>query len=62
MELPNPTHPYRIKVILLSNDGGRTWIVSRQYYAVDLKTDKFVDIQLQGETLISPPKEGDDVR
>lgn len=61
MQLPTK-NPYRLKAILLSNDGGKTWIISRQYYLVDLKTDKFADIQLQGEVLESPSKDNDHVR
>ncbi len=62
MKLPT-TGAYRLKAILLTHDGGKTWIVARQYYVVDLKADKFIDIQTQGEILVeSPTKDEDHVR
>ena len=53
----------KAKVILLSNDGGKTWVVSRSYYVVDVETDEFVRLTIQGDRLITEPtKDNDHVR
>jgi len=38
----------KLKAILLSHDGGRSWIVSRQYYLTDLDTNLILDESMQG--------------
>jgi len=43
--------PLKLKAIMLSNDGGRTWSVIRQYYLVDLRTGQFLDEELLGTRL-----------
>jgi hypothetical protein len=62
MDLPNPSRPYRLKATLISHDGGRTWIITRQYYLVDLAADQFLNIELQGQALVFLKRESDDVR
>ena len=60
MDLPNKL---KAKVVLLSNDGGKTWVVSRSYYVVDVETDQFVRLTIQGDRLIAEPtKDNDHVR
>lgn len=55
-------NPLKLKAILLSNDGGKTWIVSRQYFLVDLREDQFRNESLQGQTLVIKTEDGDHVR
>lgn len=50
----------KAKVILLSNDGGKTWVVSRSYYVVDVQTDEFVRLTIQGDRLIAESAKGND--
>jgi hypothetical protein len=38
----------KLKAVLLSHDGGRSWIVSRQYYLTDLETNLLLDESVQG--------------
>ena len=60
MDLPKKL---KAKVILLSSDGGKTWVVSRSYYVVDVQTDMFVDYPMQGDALIAEQtKDSDHVR
>ena len=41
-------NPIKLKAVLLSDDGGKTWIISRQYYLTDLRTNRFLETLLQG--------------
>ena len=60
MELPKKL---KAKVVLLSNDGGKSWVVSRSYYVVDVQTDEFIRLTIQGDRLIAEPtKDNDDGR
>jgi hypothetical protein len=38
----------KLKAILLSHNGGRSWIVGRQYYLTDLETNLLLDESVQG--------------
>jgi hypothetical protein len=38
----------RLKASLISNDGGKTWVVSRQYYVCDIASDSLLDVHLTG--------------
>ena len=38
----------KLKAVLLSNDCGRTWVVSRQYYLTNLETNGLMNESLQG--------------
>lgn len=38
----------RLKASLISSDGGKTWVVSRQYYVCDIISDRLLDIRLTG--------------
>jgi hypothetical protein len=42
-------HPLKLKAILLSDDGGKTWLLVRQYYLTDVTTNRFLDDLLQGK-------------
>jgi len=42
-------HPLKLKAILLSDDGGKTWMLVRQYYLTDVTTNRFLDDLLQGK-------------
>ena len=55
------TPPLKLKAVLISDDGGQTWIVMKQYYLVDLRSDSFISTFLQGrkfrlEDQTCPPK------
>lgn len=41
----------KLKAVLLSNDGGRSWVVSRQYYLTNLETNGLMNESLQGISL-----------
>ena len=42
-------HPsLKLKAILLSHDGGRSWMVGRQYYLTDLESNQLLDESMQG--------------
>ena len=38
----------KLKAVLQSVDGGRTWIVTRQHYLTDLDNDQMLDESMQG--------------
>ncbi len=38
----------KLKAVLLSRDGGRSWMVGRQYYLTDLETNRLLDESMQG--------------
>jgi hypothetical protein len=38
----------KLKAMLLSHDGGRSWIVGRQYYLTDLETNLLLNESMQG--------------
>ena len=38
----------KLKALLLSQDGGETWLLLRQYYLTDLNSGQFLDILMQG--------------
>ena len=42
------TDSAKLKAVLLTQDGGRTWLVVRQYYLTDLATTEFLDESVQG--------------
>lgn len=46
MNLPKTT--LMLRAHLLSIDGGRTWVVSRQYFLRDMKTNQFLNNELEG--------------
>jgi hypothetical protein len=49
----------RLKAVLLSEDGGDTWLVIRQFYCADLQTNQIVPgLELPGMRLktISKPE------
>jgi len=42
------TRALKLKAVLLSHDGGRSWTVGRQYYLTDLETNLLLDESMQG--------------
>ncbi|MCJ7485801.1 MAG: hypothetical protein MUQ25_06485 [Candidatus Aminicenantes bacterium] len=42
-------HPLKLKAIFISDDGGKTWMLVRQYYLTDVTTNRFLDDLLQGK-------------
>ena len=42
-------HPLKLKSIMVSEDGGKTWLLVRQYYLTDVSTNSFLDDLLQGK-------------
>jgi hypothetical protein len=42
--------PLKLKCILLTEDGEK-WLCIRQFYATDLITNEFLDVQFQGMKL-----------
>ena len=38
----------KLKAVLLSTDGGQTWVVTRQYYLTDLETNLLLNDSVQG--------------
>jgi hypothetical protein len=44
-------HPLKLKAIMLSDDGGKTWLLVRQYYLTDVATNRFLDDLVQGTRL-----------
>lgn len=46
------TKSLKLKAVLLSHNGGRTWVVGRQYYLTDLDTSLLLDESMQGIFLI----------
>lgn len=42
-------HPLKLKSIMVSEDGGKTWLLVRQYYLTDVTTNNFLDDLLQGK-------------
>jgi|GEM_PF-1258243 len=42
------TRALKLKAVLLSHDGGQSWIVGRQYYLTDLDTNLLLDESMQG--------------
>lgn len=41
-------HPLKLKALLVSDDGGQTWLLVRQYYMTDMVTNRFLDDLMQG--------------
>jgi hypothetical protein len=41
-------NPIRLKATLLSDDGGHSWVVVRQFYVTDLRTNSFIDEKFEG--------------
>lgn len=41
----------KLKAILISIDGGRTWLISRQFFLLDVKLDKYLDQEIDGTRL-----------
>jgi len=55
------TPPLKLKAILLSNDGGRTFICVRQYYACWQPEGQYSGLFFQGKRLrVVPDEEGGD--
>ena len=42
-------HPLKLKAVLISDDGGKTWLCVRQYYLTDVTTNRFLDDLIQGK-------------
>ena len=42
------TKALKLKAVLLSHDGGQSWIVGRQYYLTDLDTNQLLNESMQG--------------
>lgn len=40
--------PLKLKAVMLSDDGGKTWLLVRQHYLVDVKTDQYLDEEMIG--------------
>jgi hypothetical protein len=57
-------HPLKLKAILLSDDGGKTWMLVRQYYLTDVTTNRFLDDLLQGKRfgILNGESNGNDTR
>jgi len=47
--VPRGRHPLKLKAILVSEDGGKTWLLVRQYYVTDVTTNRFLDDLFQGK-------------
>lgn len=43
--------PAKLKAVLISNDAGKTWMVSRQFYCASLDNEDFMDISYVGVSL-----------
>ena len=56
-EEPNITKSMKLKVLLLSQDGGKTWLCVRQYYLTDLQTGDFLSGSTQGQIFKTMEKE-----
>jgi hypothetical protein len=41
----------KLKAILISTDAGRSWLISRQFFLLDVKTDKYLDQEIDGTRL-----------
>jgi hypothetical protein len=52
----------KLKAVLLSHDGGRSWIVGRQYYLTDLATNLLLDESMQGLFLTQKQENTNDNR
>ena len=44
------TKDLRAKLVLISNDGGKTWVCVRQHYLSNHRTNGFLDESYQGAT------------
>lgn len=54
-------HPVlKLKAVLQSVDGGRTWIVTRQHYLTDLDTDQMLDESMSGILLAQQEPKSED--
>jgi len=56
------TKTLKLKAVLLSHDGGRSWIVGRQYYLTDLATNLLLDESMQGLFLTQKQENTNDNR
>ncbi len=52
----------KLKAVLLSSDGGRSWIIGRQYYLTDLATNLLLDESMQGIYLTQKQENTNDNR
>ena len=50
--------PLKLKSVMLSDDGGRTWLLVRQHYLIDVRTDRYLDEELIGTRFVK--LEGDE--
>ena len=57
-------HPLKLKAIFISEDGGKTWMLVRQYYLTDVTTNRFLDELLQGKRfgILNGESNGNDSR
>jgi hypothetical protein len=39
----------KLKALLITEDGGETWLCVRQYYLTDLVSGNFMDLTVQGQ-------------
>ena len=42
-------HPIKLKAVLISDDGGKTWTCDRQYYLTDVTANRFLSDLMQGK-------------
>ena len=42
-------HPLKLKAVLISDDGGKTWLCVRQYYLTDVTANRFLNELMQGK-------------
>jgi hypothetical protein len=56
------TKALKLKAVLLSHDGGQSWIIGRQYYLTDLDTNLLLDESMQGIFLTQKQENTNDYR
>jgi len=56
------TKALKLKAVLLSHDGGQSWIIGRQYYLTDLDTNLLLDESMQGIFLTQKQENTNDNR
>ena len=57
-------HPLKLKAVLISDDGGKTWLCVRQYYLTDVTANRFLSELMQGKrfAIIKEETHGYDTR
>lgn len=58
MNVNLPQVPLKMKALLISADGGRTWLISRQFFLAELRTQRFLEPVLEGTYLSVVEEEG----